>query len=104
MNASSFESNLMVPDLGDVDLLIRTGGDHRISNFLLWQVAYAELVFTNTPWPDFSTKEFEKIIDGFRKVERRFGMVNNQKCLKDSVKKAEKNKKLFLSREIRGSQ
>ena len=103
MNLAAFESKLMVPDLGDVDLLIRTGGDHRISNFLLWQVAYAELYFTNTPWPDFTISEFEKIVDDFRKVDRRFGMVENQKSLKDSVEIAEKNKKLFLSNEIRGS-
>jgi len=57
----------------DVDLLIRTGGDHRLSNFLLWQSAYAELFFTDTLWPDFSTKELDKIIKKFTKVERRFG-------------------------------
>jgi len=56
-----------------VDLLIRTGGDKRLSNFLLWQSAYAELFFTDTLWPDFSTKELEKIIKKFKKVERRFG-------------------------------
>lgn len=57
----------------DVDLLIRTGGDHRLSNFLLWQAAYAELFFTDTLWPDFSAKDLEKIIKKFKKVERRFG-------------------------------
>ena len=57
----------------DVDLLIRTGGDKRLSNFLLWQSAYAELFFTDTLWPDFSTKELEKIIKKYKKVERRFG-------------------------------
>ena len=57
----------------DVDLLIRTGGDHRISNFLLWQLSYAELFFCNTLWPDFSTDELEKIIKEFKKIERRFG-------------------------------
>ena len=57
----------------DVDILIRTGGDKRLSNFLLWQAAYAELFFVNTLWPDFSTKELEKIINKFKKVERRFG-------------------------------
>ena len=57
----------------DVDLLIRTGGDHRLSNFLLWQAAYAELHFCDTLWPDFSPKELEKIIKKFTKVERRFG-------------------------------
>jgi len=56
-----------------VDLLIRTGGDHRLSNFLLWQSAYAELFFTDTLWPDFRPKDLEKIIRKFTKVERRFG-------------------------------
>lgn len=57
----------------EVDLLIRTGGDHRLSNFLLWQAAYAELFFTNTLWPDFTPDELDKIIAKFTKVERRFG-------------------------------
>jgi undecaprenyl diphosphate synthase len=57
----------------DVDLLIRTGGDHRISNFLLWQLAYAELFFCDTLWPDFSSGELDRIIKEFKKIERRFG-------------------------------
>lgn len=57
----------------EVDLLIRTGGDHRLSNFLLWQAAYAELFFTDTLWPDFTPEELEKIITSFMSVERRFG-------------------------------
>ena len=57
----------------NVDLLIRTGGDKRLSNFLLWQAAYAELFFIDTLWPDFNVKELEKIIKKFKKVERRFG-------------------------------
>ncbi len=57
----------------DVDLLIRTGGDKRLSNFLLWQSAYAELFFIDTLWPDFTCKNLEKIIQKFKKVERRFG-------------------------------
>lgn len=56
-----------------VDLLIRTGGDHRLSNYLLWQAAYAELFFTNTLWPDFSTDELETIIHQFMTIDRRFG-------------------------------
>ena len=56
-----------------VDILIRTGGDFRLSNFLLWQSAYAELFFTETLWPDFTTKELDKIIKKFTKIERRFG-------------------------------
>jgi undecaprenyl diphosphate synthase len=57
----------------DIDLLIRTGGDHRLSNFLLWQAAYAELFFCDTLWPDFTTMDLEKIIKKFTKIERRFG-------------------------------
>jgi undecaprenyl diphosphate synthase len=57
----------------DVDLLIRTGGDFRLSNFLLWQAAYAELFFTETLWPDFTTEEFAGIIEKFTTIERRFG-------------------------------
>ncbi|MDX1296109.1 MAG: di-trans,poly-cis-decaprenylcistransferase [Sulfurimonadaceae bacterium] len=57
----------------DIDLLIRTGGDHRLSNFLLWQAAYAELFFTDTLWPDFDADELKKIIGEFTTIERRFG-------------------------------
>ena len=57
----------------DIDLLIRTSGEQRLSNFLLWQVAYAEFFFTNTLWPDFSPKELESIIDNFKNRERKFG-------------------------------
>jgi len=57
----------------DVDLLIRTSGEIRVSNFLLWQLAYAEMFFTPTMWPDFTSNELEKIIDEFKKRERRFG-------------------------------
>lgn len=60
----------------DVDLLIRTGGDHRLSNFLLWQSAYAELFFTDTLWPDFGENELKEIIKKFKTVERRFGGIN----------------------------
>jgi len=57
----------------DVDLLIRTGGDHRLSNYLLWQSAYAEFFFLDTLWPDFSCEDLEEIIKEFKKIERRFG-------------------------------
>ena len=59
-----------------VDVMIRTGGDHRISNFLLWQISYAELFFTDTLWPDFSTNELQNIMEEFTKRERRFGGLN----------------------------
>ena len=57
----------------DVDLLIRTSGEIRVSNFLLWQIAYAEMYFTPTLWPDFTAKELEEILKEFKKRERRFG-------------------------------
>ncbi len=60
----------------NVDLLIRTGGDHRLSNFMMWQSAYAELFFTDTLWPDFGGDELAKIIKKFKTVERRFGGLN----------------------------
>ncbi len=58
---------------GPVDILIRTGGEQRLSNFLLWQSAYAELFFTPTLWPDFTPEELEEIIDEFKRRQRRFG-------------------------------
>ncbi|MDR1995365.1 polyprenyl diphosphate synthase [Azonexus sp.] len=60
------------------DLFIRTGGEERISNFLLWQLAYTELYFTPTLWPDFTTAEFDKAIASFQKRERRFGRTSEQ--------------------------
>jgi len=57
----------------DIDLAIRTSGEHRISNFLLWQLSYSELVFTDTLWPDFSNDELSQIIDIYQKKNRRFG-------------------------------
>ncbi len=60
-------------DFPDVDLLLRTGGEKRLSNFLLWQSAYAELFFTDTLWPDFSISEFRSILEDFKKRTRRFG-------------------------------
>ena len=59
----------------DVDLLIRTSGEMRISNFLLWQIAYAELFFTKTLWPDFSEEEFISIIKDYQSRDRRFGAI-----------------------------
>lgn len=86
---------LMIPDLGDVDLLIRTGGDQRVSNFLLWQIAYAELYFTDTKWPDFSTVEFRKILETVSKRERRFGATTSDRDLKTNVEQARLNKSLL---------
>ena len=85
--------NLMTSSLGDVDLLIRTGGDHRISNFLLWQSAYAELYFSNTMWPDFTTKEFRTIVNEVKLRERRFGMISKTEGLDIAKNHAENNKR-----------
>lgn len=65
--------HLYTADSGDVDLLIRTGGEERISNFLLWQIAYAELYFTDVKWPDFTREELIKAMRDFAGRERRFG-------------------------------
>jgi undecaprenyl diphosphate synthase len=70
-----FASELWTAGLPDVDLLIRTGGDKRISNFLLWKLAYAELYFTDTLWPDFGEGDFLKALEDFRRRKRRFGRV-----------------------------
>ncbi|MCC3237017.1 isoprenyl transferase [Pediococcus acidilactici] len=62
-------------DLADPDLLIRTSGEERISNFLLWQIAYSELVFTDTLWPDFNEQTFMEMIKEYQKRDRRFGAI-----------------------------
>lgn len=70
---SLISSHLDTQEFGDVDLLIRTGGERRLSNFLLWQISYAELFFTPTLWPDFTPSELEEIIKDYKARERRFG-------------------------------
>ncbi|MDY4985227.1 MAG: polyprenyl diphosphate synthase [Treponema sp.] len=65
--------NLDMPQSPDVDLLIRTGGEQRLSNFLLWHIPYAEQVYTNTLWPDYTNEEFESHIESFTHRNRRFG-------------------------------
>ena len=69
----NISKNLDTKNIPDVDLLIRTSGEVRLSNFLLWQVAYAEMFFTNTLWPDFTETELNEIIEHFKKRDRRFG-------------------------------
>lgn len=73
ISEQQFSEFLYTKEQPDVDLLIRTSGEQRLSNFLLWQCAYAELFFTNTLWPDFKQTEFQNIIDLFYQRERRFG-------------------------------
>ena len=75
---ADLESYLSMSFAPEPDLFIRTGGEERISNFLLWQLAYTELYFTPTLWPEFDTVEFDKAIASFQKRERRFGRTSEQ--------------------------
>jgi len=75
IDARLFTSRLYHPELPDPDLLIRTGGELRVSNFMLWQLAYTELYFTPTLWPDFTGHELELAIADYQRRERRFGRV-----------------------------
>ncbi len=68
-----FESKLFTNEIPDVDLVIRTAGEKRLSNFLLWQSAYAEFYYTDVLWPDFSEYEFDKAIEEYSKRNRKFG-------------------------------
>lgn len=70
-----FSNYLDTKNIPDVDLMIRTGGEYRLSNFLLWQLSYSELYFSPTLFPEFSQKELKEIIDSFKKRDRRFGGV-----------------------------
>jgi undecaprenyl diphosphate synthase len=73
-----FRNYLYLPDMPDPDLLIRTGGNLRVSNFLLWQISYSELYVTPTYWPDFGKEELQKAIESFDGRERRFGGLNQK--------------------------
>jgi undecaprenyl diphosphate synthase len=75
---SIINEHLYTRNLPDVDLLIRTSGEHRISNFLLWQIAYAELYFTDILWPDFKEQDLHEAIVSYQKRERRFGKTSEQ--------------------------
>jgi len=73
IDEKSFSQNLYNSDMVDPDLVIRTGGSNRVSNFLLWQIAYSEFYFTNTLWPDFSKEDLVKAVINFQSRERRYG-------------------------------
>lgn len=75
----TISSHLYPSDAQDVDLMIRTGGESRISNFLLWQISYGELYFTPVLWPDFTEEELSKAIDWFTGRNRRFGGLTEDK-------------------------
>ena len=75
VDEGTFRNFLYDPNLPDPDLLIRTSGEYRISNFLLWQISYSELYFTKTLWPEFRREEFIKAIEDYSKRKRKFGKV-----------------------------
>lgn len=78
VNEELFDELICLSEQSPLDLMIRTGGEHRISNFLLWQAAYAELHFTSVYWPDFNEVEFAKAVEVFAGTERRFGLTGEQ--------------------------
>lgn len=78
IDESLFSRHLYTGDISDPDLLIRTSGEMRISNFLLWQLAYSEFYITDTLWPDFDTAEFHQAMRAFQKRDRRFGKVSSR--------------------------
>lgn len=78
INEKVFSEHLQTRDMPDPELLIRTSGEMRISNYLLWQIAYSELYFTEKYWPEFSKEEFYKAIIDYQQRERRFGMISEQ--------------------------
>lgn len=78
INDNTIDSHLATAMMPDPDLLIRTGGEMRISNFLMWQLAYAELYFTPEYWPDFGKENFYKAICDYQNRERRFGKISEQ--------------------------
>lgn len=78
IDESIINEHLYTHNLPDVDLVIRTSGEHRISNFLLWQIAYAEFYFTNVLWPDFTENDLYEAINSYQKRERRFGKTSEQ--------------------------
>ena len=78
INEKFISENLYTFDMPDPDLVIRTSGEYRISNYLLWQIAYSEFYFTDTLWPDFKKDEFIKALKDFAGRERRFGKTGDQ--------------------------
>ena len=78
LDEKGFAAYLYAPDLPDPDLLIRTGGEQRVSNFLLWQIAYAEIHLSERMWPDFRRPDFESALLDYQRRERRFGLTSEQ--------------------------
>ena len=85
MSPELVQSLLSLSDLPEPDLFIRTGGEKRVSNFLLWQLAYTELYFTDTLWPDFDRRAFDGALASFATRQRRFGRTGDQVATAQSV-------------------
>ena len=75
INVKNFQKKLYTKGMPDPDILIRTGGTKRLSNFLLWQLAYTEIFFIDKLWPDFNENDYNKIISKFHKIKRNFGKI-----------------------------
>ena len=75
INIKNFTEKLYTKGIPDPEILIRTGGEKRLSNFLLWQIAYTEIFFINKMWPDFNGKDFENVVNKFYKIKRNFGKI-----------------------------
>ena len=78
LDSKIFDDYLMTKDMPDPEMIIRTSGEYRLSNFLLWQASYSELFFSNTLWPEFKTDELDDLIAQYQKRERRFGGLNEE--------------------------
>lgn len=83
IDADTFSSYLDTKDIPDPDLLIRTSGEQRLSNYLLWQLAYSEFYFTDVPWPAFDKNELKKAVDAYNKRDRRFGALKEEDNTED---------------------
>ena len=77
ISVDSIKNNLYTKNIPDPELLIRTGGQNRLSDFMLWQMSYTELFFLKKLWPDFNTNDFKKILNEYRKIKRNFGSIND---------------------------
>ena len=75
VNLNNFNQSLYTKNIPDPDILIRTGNTKRLSNFLLWQLAYSEIFFEKKLWPDFNEKDYNKVIKNFKKIKRNFGKI-----------------------------
>ena len=85
INETVVNKYLYTSDIPDPDLIIRTGGEKRLSNFLLWQAAYSEIYFTSTLWPDFNKREFDKALIAYSKRERRFGGLSTEQKYEEKL-------------------